>query len=284
MDEKRIVAERLSNVSLTQEAEASEEILPPTPLPISPTTAVPTTPELTTTEPTAEPTTAEPTAAEPTAAEPTAAEPTAAEPTTAEPTAAEPTTAEPTTTEITAEPITVGRTTDPSPSLDQTFRTFESLSLNFKANVAKLASVAPTEPLLSSSDEEEDRVYRVMTKAQNQLTTDESKVWGKIATSMSMYTNTAGSTASLDFPISTINDINTLADKSFVMSTSFLRRTQTPTDQTYRESKEILQAMGIQCIDAADATEAEALASAIVHQGLADFVVTEDTVRKQHLR
>ena len=170
-------------------------------------------------------------------------------------------------------------TADSSLSLDQTFRTFESLSLDFKANVAKLASVAPSEPLLSSSDEEV-RDYRVMTKAQNQLTTDEGKVWGKIATSMSMYAKPSASTASLDFPISTINDIHTLADKSLVMSTSFLRRTDVPTDQTYLESKEILQAMGIPCIDAAGATEAEALASAIVHQGLADFVATEDTVRK----
>ena len=170
-------------------------------------------------------------------------------------------------------------TADPSLSLNQILRTFKSLSLDFKANVAKLASVAPSEPLLSSSDEEA-RDYRVMTKAQNQLTTDEGKVWGKIATSMSMYAKPSASTASLDFPISTINDIHTLADKSFVRSTSFLRRTHIPTDQTYLESKEILQAMGIPCIDAADATEAEALASAIVHRGLADFVATEDTVRK----
>jgi flap endonuclease-1 len=168
-------------------------------------------------------------------------------------------------------------------TLDETLRTFESLSLNFKANVAKLASVGPSEQPLSSTDEEEVQVYRVMTKAQNQLTTDEGKVWEEIASSMSMYAKPAVSTASLDFPTSTIDDIHTLADKSFVMSTSFLRRTHLPTDQTYRESKEILQAMGIRCIDATDAIEAEALASAIVHKGLADFVVTEDTVRKQHL-
>ena len=140
-------------------------------------------------------------------------------------------------------------------------------------------SVAPSEPLLSSSDEEV-RDYCIMTKAQNQLTTDEGKVWGKVATSMSMYVKPSASIVSLDFPISAINDIHTLADKSFVMSTSFLRHTHIPTDQTYLESKEILQAIGIPCIDATDTTEAEALASAIVHQGLADFVATEDTVHK----
>lgn len=169
--------------------------------------------------------------------------------------------------------------------MDQTLRTFKSLSLDFKANVTKLASVAPTESLLSST-EEEDQVYCVLTKAQNQLTTDEGKVWREIASSMSMYAepSSVSSTVPMDIPISTINDIHTLADKSFLMSTSFLRRTQVPTDQTYQESKDILQAMGIPCIDASDATEAEALASAIVHQGLADFVATEDTVRKQHLK
>ena len=163
--------------------------------------------------------------------------------------------------------------------LDRTLRTFRSLSLDFKANVSKLASVAPSEPLLSSlsTDEEEVQVYRGMTKAQNQLTIDEGKVWGKIASLMSMYTKKPSS--SEDFPISTINDIHMLADKSYLMSTSFLRRIAVPTDQTYQESKDILQAMGIPCIDATDATEAEALASAIVHKGLADFVVTEDTVR-----
>jgi flap endonuclease-1 len=138
--------------------------------------------------------------------------------------------------------------------------------------------------LLSSTDEEEDQDYRVMTKAQNQLTTDEGNVWEKIATSMSMYAKHAVSDASPDFPFSTIDDIHTLADKSFVMSTSFLRRTDVPTDRTYQESKEILRAMGIPCIDSTEAIEGEALASAIVHQGLADFVATEDTVRKQHLR
>ena len=132
-----------------------------------------------------------------------------------------------------------------------------------------------------------------MSKAQNQLTTDETKLWGEISSSMSKYAkpfplsaklSVSSAVPPLDFPISTINDINTLTDKSFVMSTSFLRRTATPTDKTYEESKEILQAMGIPCIHAADATEAEALASAIVLEGLADFVATEDTVRKQHLK
>lgn len=123
-----------------------------------------------------------------------------------------------------------------------------------------------------------------MTKAQNQLTTDEGQVWKKIATSMSMYIKPAASIPSVDFPTSTINDIHALVNKSHIMTSSFQRRTDIPTVQTYRESKEIIQAMGIPCIDATDATEAEALASAMVHQGLADFVATEDTVRKQQLR
>ena len=174
---------------------------------------------------------------------------------------------------------------------DEALRTLESLSLDFKANVAKLASVAPPEPSLSSTDEEDAKAYCVLSKAQNQLTTEESKLWGDISSSMSKYVKpslsekpSVSSTVPLYFPTSTINDIHALADKSFVMSTSFLRRTHTPTDQTYEESKDILQAMGIPCIHAADATEAEALASAIVHKGLADFVATEDTVRKQHLK
>ena len=163
-------------------------------------------------------------------------------------------------------------------STSETLRIFKSLSLNFKANVAKLATIAPSETPFPSSIDEEDRLDRVMTKAQNQLTTDEGKVWKNIADVMSTYMKPA---ASMDFPISTIEDIHMLVDKSHIMTTSFQRRTNIPTAQTYRESKEILQAMGISCIDATDATEAEALASAMVHQGLADFVATEDTVGEQ---
>ncbi|KAF8814756.1 PIN domain-like protein [Phlegmacium glaucopus] len=156
---------------------------------------------------------------------------------------------------------------------DQILNIIKSLSLNFKANVAKLASMPSEAPLLSA-DEEEDRVDLVMTKAQNQLTVDEGKVWEKIDTSISMYLKPA---APLDFPISTINDIHTLVDKSHSITTSFQRRTDIPTPQTYQECREILQAMGIPCIEATGAIEAEALASAMFHQGLADFVVTEDT-------
>lgn len=121
-----------------------------------------------------------------------------------------------------------------------------------------------------------------MTKAQNQLTADEGKVWENIATSMSIYMDPDAPTTSLDFPVSTIDDIHTLANKSYIMSMSFQRRTDIPTDQTYQECKEIIRALGIPCIDATEATEAEALASAMVHQGLADFVATEDTVRKNN--
>lgn len=169
-------------------------------------------------------------------------------------------------------------TDEPLSSIDQTLHTFKSLSQDFEANVARLAS----EPPLPSADEEEDHVYRVMTKAQNQLTTDEGTIWKKICTSMFMYVKPVASTA-LDFSTSVINDIHKLVDKSHIMSMSFQRRMETPSPHTYQQSKEIIQAMGIPCIDAADATEAEALASAMVHQGLADFVATEDTVRKQQL-
>ena len=172
--------------------------------------------------------------------------------------------------------FTQSPTTDSSLSTDEALHTFKSLSLNFKANLAKLASIIPSETPLPPTEEEEEQIDHLMTKAQVQLTADEGKVWEDINASMSMYMNTA---ASPDFPSSTIHDIDMLADKSYVMTTSFQRRTNIPTTKTYQESQEILLAMGIPCVVTTESIEAEALASAMVHQGLADFVATEDTVR-----
>jgi len=69
-----------------------------------------------------------------------------------------------------------------------------------------------------------------------------------------------------------------LAQKSSLMSESYKRSAHPPTTQTYDECKELLSAMGVPCIEATGAYEAEAVASSLVLNGHADYVASEDTV------
>ena len=116
----------------------------------------------------------------------------------------------------------------------------------------------------------DDETEYAMTKAQHQLAVEEHNLWDQLATSL----------ASPPLVLSGLieEELGTLVDRSHTMSISFQRRTNFPNSDTYRESKEILTAMGIPCIDAAGAIEAEALASSMVLGGLADYVASEDTV------
>lgn len=69
-----------------------------------------------------------------------------------------------------------------------------------------------------------------------------------------------------------------LEEQSGLMVSSLLRRSTPPTALTYAESRLILAAMGVPCIQSSLPYEAEALASSLVLNGLADFVGSEDTV------
>ncbi|KAK7676792.1 hypothetical protein QCA50_020260 [Cerrena zonata] len=106
-----------------------------------------------------------------------------------------------------------------------------------------------------------------MSKTQNQLTNEEGLFWDHLTD-----TGGEGPTSESMHAI-----VTTLAQKSAAMSESYKRRTQLPNTQTYRESKAIIQAMGVPCIETDGPYEAEALASSIVLNGLADYVGSEDT-------
>jgi flap endonuclease-1 len=69
-----------------------------------------------------------------------------------------------------------------------------------------------------------------------------------------------------------------LAEKSNLISESYERRNNPPTAQTYEESKEIIRALGVPCLDSDGPYEAEALAASLVLNGHADYVASEDTV------
>ncbi|KAF5371720.1 hypothetical protein D9758_003406 [Tetrapyrgos nigripes] len=68
-----------------------------------------------------------------------------------------------------------------------------------------------------------------------------------------------------------------LTEKSSLMSESYKRSAQAPTTQPYNECKEILAAIGVPCVEATGAYEAEAVASSLVLNGHADYVASEDT-------
>jgi hypothetical protein len=68
-----------------------------------------------------------------------------------------------------------------------------------------------------------------------------------------------------------------LAEKSRLMAESFRRRMNPPTEQTYEECTIILRAMGVPCMKVEGDFEAEALAAALVLNGHADYVASEDT-------
>ncbi|CAE6423436.1 unnamed protein product [Rhizoctonia solani] len=68
-----------------------------------------------------------------------------------------------------------------------------------------------------------------------------------------------------------------LEEQSGIMAASLARRANPPTALTYAESRLILEAMGIPCIQSYLPYEAEALACGLVLHGLADFVGSEDT-------
>ena len=72
--------------------------------------------------------------------------------------------------------------------------------------------------------------------------------------------------------------LDALRVRSELITESYQRRTDPPTKSTYMESRQILEAMGILCYEVEGEDEGEALASSLVLQGLADYVVSEDSV------
>ena len=108
-----------------------------------------------------------------------------------------------------------------------------------------------------------------LSKTQQSLTDEEGKLWGMIAEAA----------IADDIPESITKYAEDLEAKSAVLSESFQRRQNPPTPATYAESKEILRAMGVPCIEPTGPFEGEALAASLVLNGHADYVASEDTVR-----
>lgn len=123
---------------------------------------------------------------------------------------------------------------------------------------------------LGHMDPTDTQAPAAMSKTQYQLTVEEGKLWEKLTD--------PEEASDHDDPTETI--LTSLREKSGFMVQSLVRRSTPPTGITYEESKTILHAMGVPCIDTIGPYEAEALASSLVLNGCADYVASEDTVRR----
>ncbi|KAJ8474025.1 hypothetical protein ONZ51_g7496 [Trametes cubensis] len=129
---------------------------------------------------------------------------------------------------------------------------------------ASTNAVTPISTGLSIEEVEEARAEYALSKSQHGLVVEEGKFWEQLTNSEALEDSITSLAESLEA-------------KSNVLSESYARRTHAPTSVTYEESREILRAMGIPCIEPSGPYEAEALAASIVLNGYADYVASEDT-------
>ena len=150
--------------------------------------------------------------------------------------------------------------------------TLASLYREYCDSIPKVASLASSDSksdgqLTTLDDTSETQTEYAMSRHQLQLTVEEGKIWDELVEPVITPSN-----ITMDVSLAS------LEEKSHLMSQSYEKRTNPPTVQTYEESKEIIKALGVPCMEVAGAFEAEALAASLVLNGHADYVVSEDTV------
>ena len=150
--------------------------------------------------------------------------------------------------------------------------TLASLYREYCDSIPKVASLASSDSksdgqLTTLDDTSEIQTEYAMSRHQLQLTVEEGKIWDEL-----VEPGITPSNITIDVSLAS------LEEKSHLMSQSYEKRTNPPTAQTYEESKEIIEALGVPCMEVAGAFEAEALAASLVLNGHADYVVSEDTV------
>ncbi|KAI0078367.1 PIN domain-like protein [Panus rudis PR-1116 ss-1] len=165
---------------------------------------------------------------------------------------------------------------------DEISSTLSNLYLDYRQSIPQLVTLAAASPSprapeatpMSEEESAEIKEAHSISKTQNQLTLDEGKFWAQLAAP----TETLPSIPTVDSGENGIRAvINSLTDRSTTLSESYERRAHPPSTDTYEESKEIIRAMGISCIETDGPYEAEALASSVVVHGYADYVASEDT-------
>ncbi|KAF8586619.1 PIN domain-like protein [Ramaria rubella] len=156
---------------------------------------------------------------------------------------------------------------DSTPQPDEITKGLLSLYDNYFQSIpVVMASPLIESPATGSSEADTGaREQYAMSKNQVQLTVDEGSLWH------AFIDPTAPGESRAE------EKLDDLAKRSESLSKSYEKRNNAPTPKTYEESKLILKAMGIPCIETVAPYEAEALAASLVHHGHADYVASEDT-------
>ncbi|KAI0642655.1 PIN domain-like protein [Trametes meyenii] len=152
------------------------------------------------------------------------------------------------------------------------------LFLEYQHSIPRIASLAQNPPInavppaatrtpMHATDFDNAQADYALSKGQQDLAVEEGKLWQQLA-ELNDFESIGCTLTSL---------AQALEAKSSILSESYSRRTYAPTAETYDQSKEILRAMGIPCINSSGPFEAEALAASMVLNGQADYVASEDT-------
>lgn len=145
-----------------------------------------------------------------------------------------------------------------------------ALYSGFLVSVRQMGALLSPRTVLPRPEEQDDetKVTQELSQAQRQLVMEEERIWRRL----SEMTSKEGTEGEVSFLA------RELEDKSAKILTSYERRKSPPTNEVYNQSRIILQAMGVPCVNAKGGVEGEALAAAIVQGGFADYVASEDTV------
>jgi hypothetical protein len=161
---------------------------------------------------------------------------------------------------------------DSSFQSDDVAQELHSLYQDYHQSIPAVMSSPLLDPSAAETPDGGAREQYAMSKSQVQLTIDEGILWHSLVDLSAV--DEADSWQRLDL----------LSRRSETLSKSYEKRNNPATSKTYQESKLILQALGVPCIETAGPYEAEALAVSLVHHGFADYVASEDTVCPRGLR
>ena len=144
-----------------------------------------------------------------------------------------------------------------------------TLYSGFLVSVRRMGVLLSSRTVLPRPEEEDDetKITQELSQAQRRLVVEEESIWHRL----SDYASKEGTDEDVSFLA------RELEDKSAKILTSYERRNNPPTSEVYAQCRTVLQAMGVPCIDSDGGVEGEALAAAIVRDGLADYVASEDT-------
>lgn len=142
---------------------------------------------------------------------------------------------------------------------------FEKYTESLKLLPSTEPLVIPSTSELEVGEQPDTSDVVSLSQSQRELALAEGQIWASLPQEKN----------NLDEAISTVS---LLADRSELISRSYRRSSELPNAQTFLESRVMIEAMGVPWIETDPPFEAEALASSLVLNGLADYVASEDTV------